>query len=309
MNSFRDLKFLKDFRKTIVYFNSRVDAEEARKYLVRELGLDSSRIAVYHAIKSDSFKSEILERFRIDKVLILLATEAVGMGCDINNILRVVQYRRPPSLASLIQRLGRAARDMTLQGTGLTIVPQFPSREPIKDAVDKDAVDKDAVDKDLLAFLYSKTCRRKVLDGVFGNKHREDDNASCCDICHPEETSAEFVYIDTDGHEDTEAKAAKKRVPRRTEEEKAIARRAIEDWRTSAWERDFSSRLFFFPTPQFIMSDQVLKTLADKHAKVVAADSIDSFLNWGPPDRKYIQELTDILMKINENITTGQREK
>ncbi|KAK3841431.1 MAG: hypothetical protein J3R72DRAFT_422144 [Linnemannia gamsii] len=57
------------------------------------------------------------------------------------------------------------------------------------------------------------------------------------------------------------------------------------------------------------MSDQILKTLADKHAKVVAADSIDSFLNWGPPDRKYIQELTDVLMNINENITTGQGDK
>ncbi|KAF9136831.1 hypothetical protein BGX30_010830 [Mortierella sp. GBA39] len=300
MDSFRDLKFLKDFRKTIVFFNTCLDAEGARRYLVGELGLDSSRIAVYHAFKTDDFKSVILERFRNDKVLLLLATEAaVGMGCDINSIVRVVQYRRPPSLVSLIQRLDRALRNTTLQCTGLAIVPQFPSRGPVKDATDKD----------LLAFLYTKACRRKVLNGVFGNKHHEDGNANCCDNCHPEQKPVEIVRTDPEGYEDAKAKAANKRVPRRTEEKKAIARQAIEDWRTATWKRDFSLRTLFFRTPQFVMSDQVLKTLADEHAKVVAADSIKSFLNWGPPDRKYIQELTDILMDINKNIIAGQGEK
>ncbi|KAG9065420.1 hypothetical protein KI688_002745 [Linnemannia hyalina] len=234
MDSFRDLKFLKDFRKTIVYFNTCLDAESARRYLVRELGLDSSRIAVYHAIKLDDFKSVILERFRNDKVLLLLATEAaVGMVGDINNIVRVVQYRRPPSIVSLIQRLGRASRDTTLQCTGLTIVPQFPSRGPAKDAADKD----------LLAFLYTKTCRRKVLDGVFGNKHHEDGNANCCDNCHP----VEIVRTGPEEYEDAEAKVVGKRGPPSTEEDKAFARRAIEEWRTATWKRDFSSRAIYRP--------------------------------------------------------------
>ncbi|KAK5821003.1 hypothetical protein F5H01DRAFT_365388 [Linnemannia elongata] len=241
MNSFQDLKFLMDFKKTIVYFNTRPDAERARRYLLQELCLDSNKIAVYHSIK------------------------AVGMGCDINNIARVVQYGIPQSLASLIQRLGRAARDSKLQGIGLTIVPHNPSR----------AV-KDTADKDLHAFLYTETCRREVLDEVY---------------------------------QDVEAKAAAKRVPRRTDEEKAVAKQAIESWRKAVWERDFSSRTFFFPTPQYVMSDQVLQALADKHAKVVAADSINSFLNWSPPKSEYIQELTAILMDINKTITDRQGEK
>ncbi|KFH62152.1 hypothetical protein MVEG_11791 [Podila verticillata NRRL 6337] len=300
MNSFQDLKFLKDFKKTIVYFNTRPDAEGARRYLVQELGLDSSKIAVYHSIKSDELKSDILEKFRDDKVLLLLATEAVGMGCDISNIVRIVQYGRPPSLASLIQRLGRAARDPTLQGIGLTIVPQFSSRGSVKDATDKD----------LLEYLYTKGCCRRVLDDVFCNMHRENGNANCCDVCHPEQqASMEIVYTGAEGYNDARVKAASKRVPRRTEEEKAIARQAIEDWRTAAWKRDFSSRAFAYPIPQFIMSDQVLKTLADKHAKVVAPDSISSFLNWDPPKCEYIQELTEIIMGVNETITARQGEK
>ncbi|KAK5820997.1 P-loop containing nucleoside triphosphate hydrolase protein [Linnemannia elongata] len=302
MNSFQDLKFLMDFKKTIVYFNTRPDAERARRYLLQELCLDSNKIAVYHSIKSEKLKADVLERFRKDKVLILLATEAVGMGCDINNIARVVQYGIPQSLASLIQRLGRAARDSKLQGIGLTIVPHNPSR----------AV-KDTADKDLHAFLYTETCRREVLDGIFGNKKREKEDekvtTNCCDNCHPKKKSVEIVCTNTEVYQDVEAKAAAKRVPRRTDEEKAVAKQAIESWRKAVWERDFSSRTFFFPTPQYVMSDQVLQALADKHAKVVAADSINSFLNWSPPKSEYIQELTAILMDINKTITDRQGEK
>jgi len=303
MSSFRDLEFLMDFRKTIVYFNSRRAAEAARIYLIKELCLDSNKIGVYHSIKSDELKADILERFRNDKIIILLATEAVGMGCDINNIVRVVQFGRPPSLASLVQRLGRAARDPTLQGTGLTIVPSRGSGSV-----------KNEANEDLLEFLYTKTCRRKVMDGVFGNKPREDSYTNCCDNCHPEQKSVDIVCIDAEGYKAAETKAAvtktaSKRGPPRTYEEKAFARRAIEDWRTMAWERDFSSRTFSFCSPEYLMSNQVLKTLADKHAKVLPTDSIDSFLNWGPPKPEYIQELMDVVMDINKSITAKQEEK
>ncbi|KAF8923989.1 hypothetical protein BGZ47_004325, partial [Haplosporangium gracile] len=201
MNSFLELNFLEDSRKTIVYFNTRKETESARKYLVKELHLDSSKIAVYHSIKSDELKADVLERFRNNKLFLLLATEAVGMGCDINNIARVVQFGRPPSLASLIQRLGRAARDPTMQGVGLTIVPQVRPRGSVKNAANKD----------LLEFLYTKACRRKVLDGVFGNNHCEDGNANCCDNCHPEQKPVEIARNDVEGCEDEEAKAASKR--------------------------------------------------------------------------------------------------
>ncbi|KAF8924526.1 hypothetical protein BGZ58_001702, partial [Dissophora ornata] len=53
-------------------------------------------IAVYHSIKSPELKKHILDQFRTGEVRLLLATEAVGMGCDINDIARVVQYRPAP---------------------------------------------------------------------------------------------------------------------------------------------------------------------------------------------------------------------
>ncbi|KAF8926893.1 hypothetical protein BGZ58_010832 [Dissophora ornata] len=57
------------------------------------------------------------------------------------------------------------------------------------------------------------------------------------------------------------------------------------------------------------MQEEVLKTLAAKCAKVVAADSIKSFLNWLPRRDEYLEDLTRILMEVNETITARRNKK
>ncbi|KAK3804519.1 MAG: hypothetical protein J3Q66DRAFT_291122 [Benniella sp.] len=57
-----------------------------------------------------------MEEFNRDRIRLLFATEAVGMGCDLDNVVRVVQFKLPSTILSLVQRLGRAARDPLLQG-------------------------------------------------------------------------------------------------------------------------------------------------------------------------------------------------
>ncbi|KAF9347096.1 hypothetical protein BGX26_001400 [Mortierella sp. AD094] len=91
---FQDLKFLK---KTIVYFQHIENTQKALEYLQRHLAdqNDGSKIAVYHSVNSDDFKKQMLDAFREDKVILLLATSDVGMGHDIKNTHRVVQYGYP----------------------------------------------------------------------------------------------------------------------------------------------------------------------------------------------------------------------
>ena len=227
LNSYQDLKFLLDFRKTIVYFQGRPEAEAARKFLVQLLDdpSDSSKIAVYHSVKSDDFKREVLEGFRVDRIRLLLATEAVGMGCDINDIVRVVQYGLPSSISSLIQRLGRAARDPGLQGLGLLLVPRTLAsrRRPVNEKKDPE----------LTQYIETKDCRRRVLNNIFGNEHR--NIANCCDICHPEPQA--IVEIDEEERDGNLLKAASARVPSLTAEEKDVARQAIRAWRLALFER------------------------------------------------------------------------
>lgn len=107
VSSFLDLHFLKDMVKMIVYLQSHILVELAAVYLRGLVGKE--KVIVYHSFKSEEYKSEKMEAFKSNSTSILLATEAAGMGCDISNILRVVQFGFPDSLSLMVQRLGRAA--------------------------------------------------------------------------------------------------------------------------------------------------------------------------------------------------------
>ena len=89
-SSFKDLDFLTDRLKTIIYFQHKETLEQAGHYLRGLLGNDRDRVTVYHSSKSDPTKELRLKAFRENKFDILLSTEAAGMGCDIPDIVRVI---------------------------------------------------------------------------------------------------------------------------------------------------------------------------------------------------------------------------
>ncbi|KAI7825317.1 P-loop containing nucleoside triphosphate hydrolase protein, partial [Gamsiella multidivaricata] len=172
-NKLRHLDFLMDFQKTIVYFESRNETVTAMRYLQGLEALESSAtkkdITLYHALMSEDYKRKTMEAFRQGNIRLLLSTEAAGMGCDINDVDRVVQVRCPTSISSLVQRLGRAARDPKRQGLGILLVP--PPSDETKYA-----------DEHLKEYIVTQKCRRKVLNDVYGNVHHPNEN--CCDLCH-----------------------------------------------------------------------------------------------------------------------------
>ncbi|KAF9542086.1 hypothetical protein BGW38_009802, partial [Lunasporangiospora selenospora] len=122
----------------------------------------------YYALYSEDYKRITMEQFKRGDFSVLLSTEAAGMGCDISDVIRVVQYKKPKSISALVQRIGRAARDPKLQGYGTFLVSE---RQGLDDV-------------DLEQYLQTRTCRRKVLDAIFENQ--PSSNLNCCDICHPE---------------------------------------------------------------------------------------------------------------------------
>ncbi|ORZ04209.1 P-loop containing nucleoside triphosphate hydrolase protein [Lobosporangium transversale] len=140
---FKDLHFLIDRKKTIVYFQTRDEADSAAIYLRNIIG--PNKVALYHSNKSSDRKKELMEQFKSGDIDVLMSTEAVGMGCDISDVLRVVQYGYPDNISSLVQRLGRAVRNPELHGEG--IVP-----------ISSRALGK--VDKDIKAFVNTQCCRR-----------------------------------------------------------------------------------------------------------------------------------------------------
>ncbi|KAI7822050.1 P-loop containing nucleoside triphosphate hydrolase protein, partial [Gamsiella multidivaricata] len=125
-----DLEFLLDFKKTIVYFDKMNDMMAVYRHLriKAEASQPSLRqsdiIAYFNADLKTETKELYMLKFKRGEIRILLSTEAAGMGCDISDILRVVQFRFPNNITVLAQRLGRAARDPSLQGLGILIYPR-----------------------------------------------------------------------------------------------------------------------------------------------------------------------------------------
>ncbi|KAG2111943.1 P-loop containing nucleoside triphosphate hydrolase protein [Suillus discolor] len=72
-------------------------------------------IAFYHATIDYTVQDGFIR--------ILVCTDAVRMGCDMRNIERVILWGMPPSFCALVQRAGRAARDVTKLGEAILIIP------------------------------------------------------------------------------------------------------------------------------------------------------------------------------------------
>ncbi|TDL13145.1 P-loop containing nucleoside triphosphate hydrolase protein, partial [Rickenella mellea] len=131
--SMADLRFMIPSNTTLAshipiqlcYFNSRVDCEDAVDRLRSWLpeGIPHSSIEFYHSKKGAKEKRLLEERLARGDVRILVCTEAVGMGCDMRNIDRVVLWGLPPSFCALVQRAGRAARDFSKLGAAILLIP------------------------------------------------------------------------------------------------------------------------------------------------------------------------------------------
>ncbi|RPA73616.1 hypothetical protein BJ508DRAFT_197957, partial [Ascobolus immersus RN42] len=69
-------------------------------------------------------RTTTMKRFRNKECNILVCTEAAGMGLNIRQIEVVVQYRIPEfmTLSDLMQRIGRAGRDRSIQATAFVLV-------------------------------------------------------------------------------------------------------------------------------------------------------------------------------------------
>ena len=96
-----------DGESGIVYCLTRKLVEEVTVKL-NEAGIPARR---YHAGLEDAERSQNQEDFLYDRVPVIVATNAFGMGIDKSNVSFVVHYNMPKNLESYYQEAGRAGRD------------------------------------------------------------------------------------------------------------------------------------------------------------------------------------------------------
>ncbi|KIM72970.1 hypothetical protein PILCRDRAFT_15631 [Piloderma croceum F 1598] len=138
---------LEDIDITLVYCNQRTTCEDCVDRLrswAHEMGIPPECIAFYHAKIGAKRKRELEEMLRKGQIQILVCTDAVGMGCDMRNIARVVLWGLPPSFCALVQRAGCTGRDFQTLGEAILIVPASVIKNGTKEAEVEQAV-QDAV--------------------------------------------------------------------------------------------------------------------------------------------------------------------
>jgi ATP-dependent DNA helicase RecQ len=164
----------------IIYCLSRKKVEE----LAKTLSMNGISCLPYHAGMDSAVRSENQDKFLMEKVQVIVATIAFGMGIDKPDVRFVIHYDMPKSLEGYYQETGRGGRD---GGEGQCIAfYAYKDLDKLRKFMQGKPVAEQEIGNQLLletqAYAESSVCRRKLLLHYFGEEY-ENDNCACCDNC------------------------------------------------------------------------------------------------------------------------------
>lgn len=179
------IDFLKNHKNEsgIIYCTSRRQVDE----LFASLKKKGFSVLNYHAGLPDDVRGEHQQLFIEDKVKIIVATVAFGMGIDKPNVRFVINFDLPKSIEEYYQEIGRAGRDGQPAWALLlyTYADVHKIRYFFTDMADPTKAEMKL--KSMVNFASGNSCRRKALLNYFGEKYEagtgEADGSWCCDIC------------------------------------------------------------------------------------------------------------------------------
>ncbi len=165
----------------IIYCLSKKNTEDLAGYL-RMNGIKS---AYYHAGMSSEVRSRVQNDFINDRVRVVCATIAFGMGIDKSNVRWVIHHNLPKNIEGYYQEIGRSGRD-GLPANALLFygVQDYSILESFNEDSERKVILNARLDR-MMQFAQSNHCRRKLLLNYFGEWTTQ--NCDACDNCkgHP----------------------------------------------------------------------------------------------------------------------------
>lgn len=185
------LRWTKSTRDAGIVF---VTTRESSERVARLLNASGRRAIAYHAGMSREERQNLERQIAGEKVEIIVATSAFGMGMHHPFLKWAVLWQAPPSLLALAQTLGRVGRNHHARGNAQALV--FWDYEDFKllEWMVENSPRRKSDLTETLYFLKAHDCRRNLLNRYFGSTPQIGNTCDRCDVCDLRSKPSEFAY-------------------------------------------------------------------------------------------------------------------